>query len=277
MKQPLLRRSSFGDDGVQALFVNLDPLLVSLLRECKYMELLGVELPPHAKDLFAQAEILRKLSSNLQLVCTMYNHVQASLLPVERPLMRNALDKADRLLAQSVAVDGDGSSSSSSSSSSAANDGSVPMMTWKSTGIDHFVAEAIAEVGCGSYCIIGARSNVRNNVLEIPFSLDHSSPILSRFPSRHGIMIFRRFTLKGSRLMQFLFICMCVPLLHMSVQQVGHVDETLKTVKANQGRIEQLLDTWSNTGLFARYQRSANLSDFDKLQRGLRAQRYEDI
>jgi len=70
---------------------------------------------------------------------------------------------------------------------------------------------------------------------------------------------------------------MCVPLLHMSVQQVGHVDETLKTVKANQGRIEQLLDTWSNTGLFARYQRSANLSDFDKLQRGLRAQRYEDI
>lgn len=55
------------------------------------------------------------------------------------------------------------------------------------------------------------------------------------------------------------------------------MDETLKTVKANQGRIEQLLDTWSNTGLFARYQRSANLSDFDKLQRGLRAQRYEDV
>lgn len=157
LKQPLLRRSSFGDDGVQALFVNLDPLLVSLLRECKYMELLGVELPLHAKDLFAQAEFLRKLSSNLQLVCTMYNHVQASLLPVERPLMRNALDKADRLLAQSVAIDSE-SASASTSSSSTPNDGSVPLMTWKSTGIDHFVAEAIAEVGWGSVIQGGSMS-----------------------------------------------------------------------------------------------------------------------
>jgi hypothetical protein len=54
---------------------------------------------------------------------------------------------------------------------------------------------------------------------------------------------------------------------------VQHVEAALKVMKANQSRVEELLDTWSNTGLFARYQRPASLSDFGQLQRGLRAQR----
>lgn len=142
LKQPLLRRAPFGvGTSAQALFVNLDPLLVALLRECKYLLLLGLDLPPAAQELFQHAETLRRTSSNLQLVCTLYNHAQASLLPVERPLMRQALAKADRLLAQAVAPD----------ASAAAPD--PKPTTWKSAGVGQFVAEALAEVqgrGCAN-------------------------------------------------------------------------------------------------------------------------------
>jgi hypothetical protein len=54
---------------------------------------------------------------------------------------------------------------------------------------------------------------------------------------------------------------------------VRRVEAALKVMKANQSRADALLDTWSNTGLFARYQRPASLGDFGRLQRGLRAQR----
>jgi hypothetical protein len=96
--------------------------------------------------------------------------------------MRQALDKADRLLAQSVDVvntNADpalsrlatralpptrtGAAASAASSGDGSRD-SGALVTWKSTGIDQFVAEAIAEVrerACAALVVAYSASRAR--------------------------------------------------------------------------------------------------------------------
>ena len=65
LKQNLLRRSE-GD----ALFlrVNFDPALVCLLREVQYFQLLKIEVPDSAQQIFAKNETFRQQTGNLELV-----------------------------------------------------------------------------------------------------------------------------------------------------------------------------------------------------------------
>ena len=128
LKNPLLRRE-FSDESIHPrLFVHFDPVLIKLLREVKYFLLLGLNVPASAMEIFQKAEIFRRHTGNLDLIVNMYNDIQSSLLPVERPLVKSQLDKMDRTLAQGV---GEGKKAKS--------------LNWKSNGIDLFIEEAMTE------------------------------------------------------------------------------------------------------------------------------------
>ena len=79
--------------GPGLLYVNFDPLLVRLLREVKYFLLLGFTAPGSALEIYQHSEVFRRHMGNLDLIVNVYNWMQTSLLPVERPLLKNQLDK----------------------------------------------------------------------------------------------------------------------------------------------------------------------------------------
>ena len=112
------------------LSVNFDPLLVKLLREVKYFVLLGLQVPPSAMEVYQRAEVFRRHTGNLDLIVNMYNDVQTSLLPVERPLIKNLLEKIDKTLSFGV---GEGKHKAKA-------------LNWKSNGIDVFIAETMTEM-----------------------------------------------------------------------------------------------------------------------------------
>ena len=69
LKQNLLRRSE-GDSSF--LRVNFDPALVCLLREVQYFQMLKVEVPDSAQQIFSRNETYRQQTGNLELVSHNY-------------------------------------------------------------------------------------------------------------------------------------------------------------------------------------------------------------
>lgn len=67
--------------------VNFDPVLVRLLREVKYLQLIDIEVPERASALYNKVNVYRTQTGNLELTVNMYNEVLATLLPVEKPLL----------------------------------------------------------------------------------------------------------------------------------------------------------------------------------------------
>ena len=77
LRQPLLLRS---EEGQELLSVNFDPDLVRLLREVKYLEILGKQVPPAAIELNRSVEMFRVLNGNLQLIVNKYNEIKLTAL-----------------------------------------------------------------------------------------------------------------------------------------------------------------------------------------------------
>lgn len=71
--------------------VNFDPVLVRLLREVKYLQLIDIEVPQRANDLYAKVNVYRTQTGNLELTVNMFNEVLATLLPVEKPLLQDRI------------------------------------------------------------------------------------------------------------------------------------------------------------------------------------------
>lgn len=94
LKQALLLR----DASSSSVSVNFDPALTKLLREVRYFQLQGVEVPPGAAQVFKRGETLRTQTGNLELIAGLYNEVQRVLLPVERPLVEKKLENVDAAL-----------------------------------------------------------------------------------------------------------------------------------------------------------------------------------
>lgn len=84
------------DDGF--LNVNFDPLLVRLLREVKYLKLLGQDVPEKAQLLYAKVAVYRTQSGNLDLIVGMYNEILATLLPVEKPLLAKRITTINQII-----------------------------------------------------------------------------------------------------------------------------------------------------------------------------------
>lgn len=115
LKLPLLVRES----QTKMVRVNFDPALVQLLREVKYLTTMKIEIPRSVSSLFEKAEQIRRDTGNLDLLVATYNQLVQVTLPIEAPLMRPYLEKADAILAQGMKT-----------------------LTWKSSGIDTFMADA---------------------------------------------------------------------------------------------------------------------------------------
>ena len=67
--------------------VNFDPVLVRLLREVKYLQLIDIEVPERANALYDKVNVYRTQTGNLELTVNMFNEVLSTLLPVEKPLL----------------------------------------------------------------------------------------------------------------------------------------------------------------------------------------------
>ena len=154
LRLPLLRRD---DDaaGHSLLRVNFDPKLVELLREVKYFLLLGLSVPASALTVYKKAEVFRRQTGNLDLIVNMYNGVQTTLLPVERPLLKAHLDKIDKGLKQGL-----------------------KSINWKSHGIDFFVTDCMTGVKDCS----GLLSMMKENLSTVEALLEDwaSTPLFER-------------------------------------------------------------------------------------------------
>jgi hypothetical protein len=95
---PLLRFAPDATADLPLLAVNFDAGLVAALRETRYFSMLGVPVPEAAAAVYARADAYRAQIAVLDLVADTYNRVQATLLPVERPLVEARLQAVEAVL-----------------------------------------------------------------------------------------------------------------------------------------------------------------------------------
>jgi len=165
LKNSLLIRAAETTSEGQAtppLVVNFSPILVKLLREVKYFLLLGLEVSPSAMEIYQRAEVFRRHTGNLDLIVNMYNDIQDSLLPVERPLVKSQLERLDKILSQGF---GEGKNKSKA-------------LNWKSNGIDLFIGEAMTEAKEVSDLLQMLKGNLKH--IESTVSLWQTTPIFER-------------------------------------------------------------------------------------------------
>lgn len=102
------------------LRVNFDPVLVRLLREVKYLQLLDINVPERAQKLYQKVNVYRSQTGNLDLIVNMYNEILATLLPVEKPLLADRIEKINKSLQPGVET-----------------------LRWNSQGIDQFISQCM--------------------------------------------------------------------------------------------------------------------------------------
>ena len=78
--------------------VNFDPILVALLREVKYLLLLDISVPERAGLLYKKVDVYRSQVGNLEIIVTMYNEILSTLLPVEKPLLADRIERINKSL-----------------------------------------------------------------------------------------------------------------------------------------------------------------------------------
>ena len=140
--------------GTDRLKVNFDPELVKLLREVKYLKLLGLRLPELAEDMYNQASSFRSQIENFDVICNRYNKLQEILLSVERPLIQDKLDIVEEAL-----------------------DNGISNKCWKDEDLNSYVSSTFTTVNELCTCI----DNVKRIVKEIEAVLEawYTSPLLT--------------------------------------------------------------------------------------------------
>ena len=103
--------------------VNFDPILTRYLREVKYLQILDIPVPARAEGLFAKVDTYRRWTGRLDLIVEMYNNIIATLLPVEKPLMFDRIQKMNKAL-----------------------QAGIDTLKWNSENIDPFINQAMVIV-----------------------------------------------------------------------------------------------------------------------------------
>jgi len=98
LDQFLLVQEEPNEEGESLLRVNFDPVLTRLLREVKYLLLLGIDVPEKASSLYEKVDTYRSQSGNLDIIVGMYNDILTKLLPVEKPLLAKKIETINRIL-----------------------------------------------------------------------------------------------------------------------------------------------------------------------------------
>lgn len=120
------------------LSVNFDPVLVRLLREVKYLLLQGHDVPERAQKLYEKVDIYRTQSGNLELIVNMYNDILATLLPVEKPLLRDRIKSMNDCLQPGIDT-----------------------LRWNSDTIDSFISQCMGLVTDVDELVKKMKENVR--------------------------------------------------------------------------------------------------------------------
>eukprot|EP00741_Cyanophora_paradoxa_P016051 tig00000042_g15496.t1 len=134
LKQSLLRKGKGKD-----LLVNFNPALVKLLREVKYFQLLKLDIPDSAMQIFKKAEVFRTQIGNLDLITQTFNTMMATMLDVEYPLVAKQLDTVSKLLEKGQ-----------------------KNLNWKSLGIGDFISEAMTKVKGAHQLLTTLKSDVKD-------------------------------------------------------------------------------------------------------------------
>lgn len=69
-----------------------------LLREVKYLLILDIRVPERASKLYEKVNVYRSQTGNLDLIVNMYNDILSILLPVEKPLLADRIDRINKAL-----------------------------------------------------------------------------------------------------------------------------------------------------------------------------------
>jgi dynein heavy chain len=152
LKLPLLKKAR--DSG--SLSVNFDRDLVRLLREVKYFLVLELPVPDSALVIYESGEVYRRQRLGLEMITNMYNQIQDVLLPVERPLVSVHVSKFNTTAQRGIKE-----------------------MTWKSEGVDEYVAQLDKEINAANKVVDALKSNLAN-IEEIMASW--VVPLLERTP-----------------------------------------------------------------------------------------------
>ncbi|KAL0038617.1 hypothetical protein WJX79_000048 [Trebouxia sp. C0005] len=137
LKQPLMSQDPQGN----VLRVNFDPALVRLLRETRYFLLLPelpIEIPANALKIYERDVMFRQQVGNLQLIVGIYNNVQATILPVEKPLITQKLEAVDAALKKGLQT-----------------------LNWNSHHIDDYIMEVMALVRDVNETLATVKGNVK--------------------------------------------------------------------------------------------------------------------
>ena len=150
------------DENTKKLEVNFAPALVTLLREVKYLEYLGLDIPPAGSELYAESEMFRAHIAGLNIIVDTYNKIISTLLPVEVPLVEDKLNQIDRELEQGI-----------------------HHLNWRSTSIGEFIG-SVSDLVSDVDSIL---TTLKNNVDELEYIMLHWSnrPLISRRDTRKGL------------------------------------------------------------------------------------------
>ena len=127
------------DANSLCLVVNFDNKLVELLREVKYLRLLNYQVPEKAQKLYDRVDIYRTQTGNLELIVGMYNNIQTTLLPVEKPLLKDKIELIDRILKPGI-----------------------ENLKWKDENINPFIKEAMSVVTDINELVRKMKENVKS-------------------------------------------------------------------------------------------------------------------
>ena len=152
LKLPLLVRQS----PSRCLKLNFDPALEKLLREIKYLLLLGLEVPQSALLISAKEETFRKYRSDLSLIVDPYNSMIEGLHEVEKPLVKKHINNIDSAVGRGI-----------------------DELNWNSKGIEGFIVETKTAVE-EARVVIGT---LKDNLCTIEETLSSwKSSLLERTP-----------------------------------------------------------------------------------------------
>jgi len=64
--------------------------------------LLDIDVPERASLLYKKVDIYRTQTGNLEIIVNMYNEILAILLPVEKPLLADRIERMNKALAPGI-------------------------------------------------------------------------------------------------------------------------------------------------------------------------------
>ena len=62
------------------------------------MLLLNIDVPERASLLYKKVDIYRSQTGNLEIIVDLYNNILATLLPVEKPLLADRIERMNQAL-----------------------------------------------------------------------------------------------------------------------------------------------------------------------------------